>query len=493
MGRAVLAFVVLAWALCPAAFTHPSDAFGTELLERLPKGVAGALSIENATKLRESKLGDAVTHWMEERDAFAASRRAWGLFARRLGMGEAEAFDQFLGGQAVLAFGQQHARAPTGWIVLAAVDPEVDVRLRRRTRAVPKNIVHGRAVFRLEEESFLLASLPSLVDGRSVLALAPAEAEWLLDQTLAVSAGKGEALASDVLKLAPTDAVVRGFWKPQGTNGFFGDVERWLWGQHEPMHTLAIWATAHGTTFEIGLSPTTGDAKPLPKPAEASDGVLLDVTGPGEAIVAGVLDRAGLTGLIPEGLTASRDTGELVVRRGPEGVDLGARLPVTTAASMSAVPTGHPSADLGQVRVRELSETAASRAIFGAKAEMAWTVLRHEGTADETVVAVTAGRDAAPPPGGGERRRANAAAIVIEAVRRPSPRTIGLHGSAYPYELWLLLRSTIELPNPKEAGSEVGGFASISALIERAQWAVEKASGRVRGRIALSLREAPRR
>lgn len=493
MGRLVLAFLVLAWSLRPAAFAHSGDAFGTELLERLPNGVVGAFSIDNATKLRESELGDALTNWMEQHDAMAASRRAWGLFARRLGMGEADAFDQLLGGQAVLAFGQQHERASTGWIVLAAVDPEMDVLMRRRTRAVPKKIVHGRAVFRLEEESFLLASLPSLVDGRSVLALAPASSEWLLEQALAVSSGKDEPLASNVLKLAPTDAVVRGFWKPQGASGFFGDVERWLWGMHEPMHALAIWATAEGTTFEIGLSPTTGEPEPLPNPAAAAGGVLLDVTGPGEAIVAGVLERAGLTALIPEGLTASRDTGELVVRRGPEGVDLGARLPVTTAGSMAATPAGHPSADRGQVRVRELSETPASRAIFGAKAEMAWTVLRHEGKADELVVAVTAGPNASPPPGRGEPPRANAVAIVIEAVTRPSPETIGLHGSAFPYELWLLLQSTIEPPNPRPGQNGIGGFVSISTLVERARWAVEKASGRVRGRIVLDLREAPRR
>ena len=493
MGRVVLAVVVLAWSLCPVALAHPSDAFGTELLERLPKGVVGAFSIDNATKLRESGLGDAVTNWMAEQDALAASRRAWGLLARRLGLGEAEAFDEFLGGHAVLGFGQKHAQASTDWIVLAAVDPEMDVRMRRRTKAVPKNIVHGRAVFRLEEESFLLATLPALADGRSVLALAPADADWLLDKTLAVSADKGDALDSDVLKLAPTDAVVRGFWQPQGTSGFFGDVERWLWGQHEPMHALAIWATARGTTFEIGLSPTTGEAKPLPKPADMAKGVLLDVTGPGEAIMAGVLERAGLTALVPEGLSVSRDTGELVVRRGPEGVDLGARLPVTTVGSLTALPLGHPAADQGQMRVRKLSETTASRAIFGAKAEMAWTVLRHEAKADELVVAVTAGPDEVPTEDPGERPRAKAVAIVIEAVSRPSPKTIGLHGSACPYELWSLLQSTVEPPDPRRAGSEMGGFASISALIDRARWAVEKASGRVRGRIVLDLREAPRR
>lgn len=494
MSRAWLAVALLALALLGPRVVRAGDALGTELLERLPHDVVGAFSVDNASKLRQSAVGTAVLHWMEEHDALAKSRRAWGLFAKRLGVSEVEAFDGLLGGRAVLAFGQRDGHASLDWIVLTAVDSAMDVRMLRRTQAVPRKIVHNRAVFQLEEEAFFVATLPPLADGRSVLALAPAGAERLLIQTLAVSAGKDEPLSADVLKLAPTDAVMRGFWQPQGAGGLFGDIERCLWDQHEPMHAMALWASANGSTVEIGVSPTVGEAKPGPRPPRMADGVLLDVTGPGEAIVAGVLERAGLTGLVPDGLTVSRETGELVVRRGPEGVDLGARLPLSTPGARAVIPIGQPSADLGQVRIRELAETEASRAIFGPDALMAWTVLNRVERPAELVVALTAGPIAAtPPPPPDKQPRAQAVEIVIEALDRSSPTTVGLHGSACPYELWSLLQSTIEPPDPWLAHSKTGGFASLSALFERARWAVEKASGHVRGRIVLDLRDPARR
>jgi hypothetical protein len=366
----------------------------------------------------------------------------------------------------------------------------MDVRMRQRTRAVPKSVVHGRAVFRLEEEAFLLATLPPLADGRSVLALAPAEAEWFLEQTLAVSAGKADAMPGDVLKGAPTDAVVRGYWRPHGASGFFGDAERWLWGQHEPMHAMAVWVAARGGSVEVGLCTATAEAGPLPEPAQATEGVLLDVTGPGEAIVACVLERAGLTGLVPEGLAAARGIGELVVKRGNHGVELGARLPVVTAQSQAAAPHDQPTIDKAEVRIRELSETPASRAVFGPGAQMAWTVLDRRTESAELVVAVTAGPSVAPGPQPGPGPRPDALGIVVEAVTRPSPSSVGVHGSAYPHALWTLLHSTDGAAGPWSRESEPGGFASISALFATARWAVEKAPGRVSGRIVLDLREA---
>ncbi|UYV12219.1 MAG: hypothetical protein NCW75_13085 [Phycisphaera sp.] len=490
VGRAWLAVVMLAMALCGPRVARGDDALGTELLERLPRDIVGAFSVDNATKLRASKIGDAVSLWMEEHDALTNSRRAWSLFAKRLGVSEVEAFDGLLGGHAVLAFGKRDARSSLDWMVLTVVEPAMDVRMLRRTQAVPRRIVHGRAVFQLEEESFFVATLPPLADDRGVLALAPAGAEWLLTQTLAVSVGKAKPVSADALKPAPIGAVVRGFWQPQGAEGLFGDIERSLWDEREPMHTLALWAAARESKIEIGLSPTAGGVKPGPKPPEMADGVMLDVTGPGIAIVAGVLERAGLIGLVPDGLTVSRETGELVVRRGPEGVDLGARLPLSSSGASAAFPVGQPSADLGQVRIRELAETEASRAIFGPDALMAWTVLKPAGGPAELVVALTAGpTEATPPPPPDKQPRAQAVEIVIEALDRPSPRTIGLHGSAWPHELWTLLQSTVELPDPRLARTEMAGFASLSALIERARWAIEKGHDGVRGRIVLDLRD----
>jgi hypothetical protein len=477
---ALLAFGLVA-TCARGATAKPSQ----DLMQRLPLEVFSAISVEDAAALRQSPLGVAVTQWMAQPEALPQTQRAWGLFAGRLGVTEAEAFDGLLGGSAVLAFARRDAQAPVDWIVLAAVGSAMDVRMVRRTRAVPRKIVHGRAVLGLEEESFLLATLPPMNDGRSVLALAPAGAEWLLVRTLAVSAGKAEMLMGDPLQGAPADAPVRGFWRPPGIGAASGDLERVLWAPGEPAHTLSIWARARDTSIDIGFRPITGGQEAA-EPTIGVPGVLLDLTGPGQAIVSGVLERAGLAGAMPEGLSVSREPGTLVVRSGSEGIELGARLPLASASSLANSPGDRPIVSLRQARVRELSETAASRAIFGPRAQLAWTVLDEEAGRAELLLAVTAGAaedDAASPAGDGSEGRS--VKIIAEAISQPPPERPGIHGSARPHALWLLLRPAGE----GASGVAGSGFASLASLVERAWWAVESASGAVRGRIVLELRE----
>ena len=504
MCRAWFALIALVGALGIASASRGDNATNNDLFDRLPADIIGAFSFDNAKGMRTNEIGQAITTWMGEHDALSHTRRAWGLFAQRLGVSESEAFDGLLGGSAVLAFGRKDAQSPADWLVLAAVESAMDVRMVRRTRAVPRKIVYNRAVLGLEEESFLLATLPPLDDGRSVLALAPSGAEWLLVRALAVSAGKAEALSGDLLRAAPTDAVVRGFWKPQGqagrATGLSTDLERWLWSQHQPMHTLALWAVAREGTLEIGLSPLAGDNGLAPEPTRAAEGVLLDVVGPGEAIVASVLQRAGLTGLVPEGLEVTRGTGELVVRRGPAGVDLGTRLSVTPESAIVASKGATPG-NTRVVNIRDLAETPGSRAIFGPRPEMAWTLLGHDPLRPEVVVAVTAGPDKEPGEGDaeptirkGDRQepQPQAVAIVLEAADRQSPTAGGLRGTARPHELWMLLRSTVAEKSDGKASTETG-FASLAALFDRARWVIETPLGEVRGRIVLELRKGERK
>lgn len=464
-----------------------------ELIERLPADVQGVFSFDNAAALRASDVGRAVSSWMVEQDALANTRRAWGVFAERLGVSEVEAFDGLLGGSAVLAFARKDERAALDWIVLAAVESAMDVRMVRRTRAVPRKIVYGRSVLGLEEESFLLATLPPLPDGRSVLALAPSGAEWLLVRVLAVSAARAEVLRHDVLHTAPTDAVVRGFWNSDapmgGERGAWEHVERWLAGP-DGRRELALWATAREGTVEIGLSGMGGDAAEAPELQGAREGVLLDMVGPGRAIVEGVLERAGLNGLVHEGLEVTRDIGELVVRRGPAGIDLGARLPVLME-SAARLPEGPGADNTRVVRVRGLAETPGSRAVFGPNAEMAWTLLAQRPSRPELVVAVTGRPERAigtpTDPKANVPDQASepqAVAIVLQAADRPSPTSVGLHGSARPRELWGLLQGTVgEGPGGR-------GFASLAGLVEHARWSILTQPGEVRGRIMLELRKA---
>ena len=488
MHRARLLLLAAVLLLC-ASQAEGAPRHDSELIERLPADVQGVFSFDNAAALRTSDVGGAIMSWMVQYDALPNTRRAWGLFAQRLGVSEVEAFDGLLGGSAVLAFARKDEQASLDWIVLAAVESAMDVRMVRRTRAVPRKIVYGRSVLGLEEESFLLATLPPLPDGRSVLALAPSGAEWLLVRALAVRAGRAEALAHDVLHTAPADAVVRGYWRADG--GGMGrawpDVARWLGGADGPRE-LAFWATTHGGVVEIGVLGVGDAERQAPALETPREGVLLDMVGPGEAIVEGVLERAGLTGLVDEGLDVTRGTGELVVRRGPAGIDLGARLPVT-ADSAGQVLDGAGASNTRVVRVRGLAETPGSRAVFGPDAQMAWTVLTLRPPQPELVVAVTgggarAGEGLAEPAEvvAGEANP-QAVAIVLEAADRASPTSLGVHGSARPRELWRLMQGTMA------QGQGSPGFASLAGLVEQARWSISTPPGEVRGRIVLELRK----
>ncbi len=482
----------IAWlvvALMAAAISRPAhalanDAYGEELFTRLPDSVSGAFSIDDATALRTSEVGESIRKWMTERGAMPQTRRAWTLLSNRLGVSDVEAFDGLLGGNTVLAFGQKDEAAHIDWMVLTAVDTAMDVRLLQRTRAVPRKLAYGRAVLGLEEESFLLATLPPLRDGRSVVALAPAGAEWLLLRTLAVSAGKAEAVDAAVLRTAPTDAIVRGFWEPSGAAGIFNDIEGWFWGPSERMHRVAVWARTDAATVEIGLCPADGTKAVGLAPPESAEDVLLDVVGPGSAIVSSVLERSGLAGLIPEGLLVTRQTGEIVVRRGPDGIDLGARLPLAEPVAHAIGMDAPPKGEIGQVRVRELSETPSSRAIFGPKPQLAWTLLTEEPGRAKLLAAVTSGEARAIVKG--DEAKSAAVHIVGQAIDRPNPTTPGVHGTAHPNELWELLSGTLSSEEPATGASP--GVVSILALLERASWAVEVISGEVRGGIVLELR-----
>jgi hypothetical protein len=484
-----LVVATLAMVCCRPAWAEETDAYGEELFSRLPLSISGAFSFEDATALRTSEVGESIRHWMTEHDALAETRRAWSLLSERLGVSGVDAFDGLLGGSTVIAFDQRDGEERIDWIVLAAVDTAMDVRLLQRTRAVPRKLAYGRAVLGLEEESFLLATLPPLRDGRSVLVLAPSKAEWLLLRTLAVSAGKAEPVDAGVLRTAPTDAVVRGYWEPSGAAGLFGDIEAWFWGPTDQMQRVAVWARTDAASIEIGLSPTEGRKAAELQPVAPTEGVLLDVVGPGTAIVSSVLERAGLTGIVPEGLLVTRRTGELVVRRGPDGIDLGARLPLQEPVAHAVGMAEPPMGEAGQVRLRSLSETRSSRAIFGPKPQLAWTLLTKDPGRAKLLVAVAAGRtrsfaeDQDPKP--------VAVHIVGQAIDRPSPKTPGVHGAARPHEIWGLLSAiTREGKEPRDANA---GISSVLALLDQASWAVEVAPDAVRGRIVLELREASAR
>lgn len=491
---AMLAFAALGL-LAGRLLAQDAGRVGPELLDRLPADVAGAFSFSNAAQWRQGPAGDAVGRWMTDLNALEGTRRAWGLLAERLDTDRGVAFDSLLGGQAVLALARKEPDAPLDWLVLAAVESALDVRIVRRTRAVPRKIVFGRAVLGLEEESFLLSTLPPMADGRSVLVLAPAGAEWLLARTLAVSAGRTPALGVGWLREMPADAMVRGFWKPQGEGG---TLWPWLWPTPERAHTLAIWATVRDKQIEIGIGPMRPPEPPRNTPArpllppEADEGVLLDVAGPSSAIVSGILDRAGLAGLVPEDLRVGPQAGELIVRRGAgRGVELGARLAVTEDGYEPS-QTQAPLPMTGRVNLRPLTETPAATTVFGPRPEMAWTLLDRRAGVRELVVAVTAGGRVPDAPDletpGIEPAQGPALAIVLDAIVRAHPTPMGVRGMARPWALWALMQGPEQAAAEPQANVGGRGVVSLLALFESAGWHFEADPGPVRGRVVLDLR-----
>ncbi|MEO1277510.1 MAG: hypothetical protein AAFV77_00950, partial [Planctomycetota bacterium] len=471
-------------------------ALDDDLLERLPQGVSFAIAVDGSAEQRDGEAARAFIDWMAERDAMPLTRRAWGLLAKRVDLSEPELFDRLLGTAAALGIAQPSDDRDAGWIVLAEVDDSFQDRLLQRARAVPRKLVHGRTVFGLEEETFLVAALPTQHKDAGVLAIAPAEASWLLEQTLAAATGKQPALSK---RFWPErgNTFARGFWRPDAERSdggsFTQDITRWIVGRDESAAPITFAVDVRGSELDVSIARASTSLRSLAAPAEASEGVLLDVVGPSATIVSGVLDLAGLRGLVPEGMVVTAGIGELVVREGPGGADLGARLPISPESAMAVA--GAPTTPATQlVHIRDLSETPSSRAIFGRSPALAWTMLNGKSQEYEFVAAVTAGRrtDALPsaPVGnrGEERPRAKAVAIVLEAADRPSPTSDGVHGSARPRQLWEALGSVERDANGDgEAGETQGGLASVASLFERARWSIDRTDNRVRGRIIVEL------
>ena len=491
----LIACTVLAWV--PAATagtvsgTTSQNVDRPDLLELLPDGVMFAVAVDDASKLRKAEAGRSILSWAQEHGALPQTRRAWGLLAERMGIDEPGVFDRLLGRATVLGIAPHRDDEPLAWIVLAEVEQAFHDRLVRRSRAVPRRVVHGRTIFGLEEESFLLASLPPTRNGLIVVAIAPSPANWLLEQTLK-KADETRAATPRERAHPVQRSAVRGFWKPSPRRAMATtsavDLLDWFGGtaQLEPIrYTIDV----RGRTLNLVVGEVMSDQGLAPASASVADVVLLDVVGPGNAIMSGVLERAGLRGLVPSDMDVTGGTGELVVRRAGEGVDLGARLPIARPTSIAeTIAVDAPDSQV--VHIRDLSETPSARRVFGPRPAMAWTTLNGNEHAYELVVAVTAGAATAEAPASlreapnPNRSPAKSVAIVLEAAARPSPRSSGVHGSANPRALGTILRSIEE-----ESDNSGPEFASLAFLFARARWAIDASGDAVFGRIVLDLPE----
>ncbi|MGD1915012.1 MAG: hypothetical protein ACFCBV_02325, partial [Phycisphaerales bacterium] len=266
MRRWLLAVFVLALARETIA---TGRALADDLLERLPQGVSFAIAVDGAAERRDGEAARAFIDWMAEREAMPLTQRAWGLLANRVDLSEPELFDRLLGTAAARGIAQPSDDRDAGWIVLAEVDDSFQDRLLQRARAVPRKVVHGRTVFGLEEETFLVAALPSQRKDAGVLAMAPAEAGWILEQTLAAATGKQPALSK---RFWPErgNAFARGCWRPDAASSdgrsFTQNITRWIVGRDESAAPITFAVDVRGSELDASIARASTSLRSLAAP-----------------------------------------------------------------------------------------------------------------------------------------------------------------------------------------------------------------------------------
>lgn len=475
------------------------------LLDRVPEGVGLVVEVRDAASLRTSPAGEAIEHWMRQTGAMAGTRQAWGLLADRVGLTTAQAFDRLLGARAVFALqAGEDGQAPS-WLVLTVASPEATERLLRGARAVPRRVVHGRTVMGLEEESFLLAMLGSTENGGTVFALSPFASRGLLARTLAVSAGAARPLWPDASRAIDRSTPFTVAWfdkrmltdnasavhaSPPGPIVLAGRVR----GLRIALEALS---PAGRPAAEFVHAPWAGEAETAPGFGRSDgerDRPLMLVHGPTALALEPMLARTGLGSLVPLGLTLGDGPGQVQARERDGVVTLTARLsaPGTRDTSRAIAPgPDAPWADAqtpdraaaeagasaatsqGLVHLQTLADTPAARSLFGGRAEMAWTRL-DEGGRSSLVVAV-----APLGPGEGGGGLGSAADLLVRAAGEDRPAAGRFSGVVRGHTLWRRLA----------AAAGPGGWPSVLALVEEAQWSFALDGEAVGGWASLRLHD----
>ncbi|MEO1008117.1 MAG: hypothetical protein AAFX79_06100 [Planctomycetota bacterium] len=458
------------------ALAAPVLGSSPELLSRLPRETSIAIAVRDGAGLRGGAIGHAVQRWMHEQGALESSRRAWGVLARRLGVEEDVAFDGLLGRSAAIAFARRTPGDEPAWLVVAAVDSALDARLARRTRAVPRRLVHGRAVLGLEEEAFLLATLPSMPDGRRVLAFAPAESGWLLSRTLAVASGTAPSLPAEQIAEVPEGSRISAFVRDEPMPSLLGPWVR----NRLPLVVSASTRDAH---VDVRFRTARGALDSAPQrpasPLQPVDEALMVVRGPTDLAVRGVLDHAGLGGVLPSGVALAEGVSEIrVVREGGGTLELTARVAVEGGAPRRFARFEAFAGELVEfdvepvrlVRIRGLKDTPASRALFGPESSLAWTTIDHRDATRDLVLAVT--------PGRADGRQTPAVAAVLGVASGGPLDPDGFSGLVRPYDLWARVA---------HLGDE-GGLPALAALFESVEWSAHAEGDHLGGSVVLRLR-----
>lgn len=123
--------------------------------ESMPADLDLIAVVDNAAALRRTEAGPGLEALSRALLSPEGAMKKWSLFARSIGLTEAEAFDAIFGARVVVVASDLWGDR-SQWALLAEVSRDTERRLRKTLRAAPRALVAGRAVYAVENGRFEL-------------------------------------------------------------------------------------------------------------------------------------------------------------------------------------------------------------------------------------------------------------------------------------------------------------------------------------------------
>ncbi|MEM9374120.1 MAG: hypothetical protein AAGA55_10800 [Planctomycetota bacterium] len=336
--------------------TTPDDAYA--LMDLLPSrldvvaalNAPGRLSARSMATARDpngaASATGALLDWVRGLGLLTETSRSWSALSERLGMSEAQAASELLGGDVVIGWERAAAggllgalgAADRGWIMVGTVsDPAAD-RLRSRLDAVPRRISSEYAVYTVDTGQVGMALIRGSDAWRFVLA--PARNADLVDEALrrfrSITDGVAPPTADDAASDVGHAQLARRAGVPLGPDWLAAVLVRSAMGQPSP---LVITAHGHTDTLTVrfGVAGLYRSGAPVAVLDQAGDDALLTLAMAGEP-----WNGSDAIILLPQPLNAGEDA----PIRFPEGFTMVLGQPGSADSSqLSAIISGRAVSD----------------------------------------------------------------------------------------------------------------------------------------------------
>ncbi len=164
------------------------------VLDSMPADIDIAAMVENPAQQLLSESGQASRSFLRSLGVMSKTRQAWASLGELFGSDADGAVKALMSGRVVLLVDSLFensdnplalmSTADTNWVVMAEVDDDAFVNLRKKLKPVPREIVAGVPVYGIEQGRYALVMINGQEGGLGRVMLSPKGGRALLERTL---------------------------------------------------------------------------------------------------------------------------------------------------------------------------------------------------------------------------------------------------------------------------------------------------------------------